>query len=157
MVKRYTFSIWRKQMMFDKSLILPSSPFYCKKSSVWPLLCQHSNVALAPSLPLFFQLKLLPQLECPFLLELLTKVTLFPPPISSQGIISPFSHRWSLDALACPPGCFVSFPSGPFLLSCSWRAGPSPCLYPHPSPRALVAWHSVNLTAFKCSDNAGRH
>lgn len=144
-------------MMFDKSLILPSPPFYCKKSSIGSLLCQHANVALAPSLPLFFQLKLLPQLECPFPLKLLTKVPLFPLPRSSQGIISPFSHRCCLDVLACPPRCFVSFPSGPFLLPCSWGTGPFPYWYPHPLPRALVAWHSAILTAFNCSDNVGSH
>lgn len=50
-----------------------------------------------------------------------------------------------LDALACTPGCFVSFPLGPFPTSCSWRAGSFPYLYPCQSPGALVAQRSVNV------------
>lgn len=63
----------------------------------------------------------------------------------SLGVISPFSRRCGRDALACPSECFVSFP--PFML----LEGRVFCLYPHPSPRALAAWHSVNLTAFNWS------
>lgn len=43
------------------------------------------------------------------------------------------------------PQAALHLPSRPFLLSCSWRAVSFPYFYPHPSPRALAAWHSVNV------------
>lgn len=75
----------------------------------------------------------------------------FPDPSKKLFLPSPSIHR-SLDALACPPCCFVSFLSWPLQLACSWRAESFPYLYSHPSPRGLIARYAANVTALNCPD-----
>lgn len=154
MGKRYTFSIGRKQMPLDKYLTLPSSPFCWKKSSI--LIMALSALKYRHWLPLRLFLAQAPaSAGVPFPItiayqspSLFTSSEKFSQILPGLFLPSPFPHWCCLDA-------FAAFPPGPFLFSRSWRAGSFPYLYPHPSARALVAWHLVNVTAFSCPDDLG--
>lgn len=122
--------------MFDKYLILPSSPLCWKKSSIKivALPALKCGVGFLSAFIFLVQSPASTEMPFPFIIAYQN-----PSPLtSSEKGLSPFHlpHR-CLDALACPPGCSVPFPSGPFLLSGSWRAGSFPYLYLRPFSHAL--------------------
>lgn len=131
MVKRYTFSIGRKQITFNKYLTLPSSPFCWKKSSIMIMALPALECSIG-SVSAFFYHKLLHQLACPFPSSLLIRVLLFhslgvfPDPSRELFLPSPFPHQ---DVVWMP---LQHFHQGPSSFHALRGQGPSHIHLPEP-------------------------
>lgn len=115
MVKMYSFGLWRTEIMFDKYLILPSSPFCWKKSSIKivALPAFKCGVGFLSAFIFLVQSPASTEMPFPFIIAYQN-----PSPLtSSEKGISPFHlpHR-CLNALACPPGTLSIRALPPFRL-----------------------------------------
>lgn len=99
--------------MFDKSRILPHSPFLLQEKQPMTIALPAFKCSLGSLSASIFLAQAPASAGMPLSVKMLTKVPLFPLPRSFQGTISPFSHRCGLDALPVLQGALCHFPPGP--------------------------------------------